>query len=296
MLHFKYYIILLIGIFLALGLGILIGVALENKDILENQQTLIAQQIEREFAELRGETQQLKNSLLSMETEKNQSDSLCQYLFSQLVEGRLQGLQISLINMNQHDISSDLADFLRLTGASVESNITLQAGLYTENADLEIVLETFLEENKEQRKLYKTIAQEVIFSIMEGKFTPLLTRLRELRLISNSTNLQKSSHIVILTSNGRKKDSQSLRQEYLDLMIIGTALDMEFPIVAVEPESVKQSALPEYKKMGIPTVGNVDTAYGKLELMSILEESEAGYSSEEEIADNPAAREVGNGE
>jgi hypothetical protein len=285
MLHFKYYIILLIGIFLALGLGILIGVTLENKDILENQQTLIAQQIEKEFAELRGETRQLKNNLSTMEMEKNESDSLCEYLFTQLVQDRLQGLQISLINMSQHDISSELVGLLRLTGASIESNITLQTGLYTEQADLEIVLETFIEQKKEQSKLYNIIAEEVLFSIMEGSSTPLLNRLGELRLISNSTNLRRNSHIAILTSNGRENKPPTLKDEYLDLTLIATALEMEFPIVAVEPGSVKQSSIPEYKRMGIPTVENVDTAYGKLELISLLEGNKASYK--EETADNP---------
>ena len=63
MLHMKYYIILLIGIFLSLGLGILIGVTLENKDVLEKQQILITRQIESEFSALRKEADMLKTSL-----------------------------------------------------------------------------------------------------------------------------------------------------------------------------------------------------------------------------------------
>ena len=59
----KYYIILLIGIFLSLGLGILIGVTLENKDIIENQQILITRQIESEFSALRKETDMLITNL-----------------------------------------------------------------------------------------------------------------------------------------------------------------------------------------------------------------------------------------
>lgn len=37
MFNSKYYIYLIVSIFLALGLGIMIGVALENKNIIEDQ-------------------------------------------------------------------------------------------------------------------------------------------------------------------------------------------------------------------------------------------------------------------
>lgn len=271
MLHLKYYIILLIGIFLALGLGILIGVTLDNKDILENQQALIIRQIEREFETLRNEAEMLKNSLATMEKEKAQSDSMCDYLFSQLIENRLQRLKVSLISMDEDHVSSELVQVLRLAGASVESSITVKTDLYARQANLSAAFETFFENNVENDDLHTIIASELISSIIEGSFTPLSARLKELHLIQASNNLKQSSDVVILTGSGRRKEGQTSDDSYFDIVFIQTALNMGLPVVVVEPASVEASAIPEYKELGVSTVENIDTIYGKLALISILE-------------------------
>jgi len=271
MLHLKYYIILLIGIFLALGLGILIGVTLENNDVLENQQALIIRQIEREFEALRNEAEMLKNSLVTLEKEKAQSDSTCDYLFSQLIENRLQGFKVSLISMVRDDISSDLVQLLRLAGASVESSITIKTDLYTRQANLSTDLETFFENSVEGDDIYSIIASELISSIIEGSFTTLSVRLKELHLIQTSNNLKQGSDVVILTGNGRVKEVNTSEGNYFDTILIQTALNMGLPVVVVETASVDVSAIPQYEELGISTVENIDTIYGKLALISILE-------------------------
>lgn len=39
----------------------------------------------------------------------------------------------------------------------------------------------------------------------------------------------------------------------------------------MEPSSVGSSAIPEYKRMGVSVVENIDTKFGKLELVSLME-------------------------
>ena len=142
----KYYIILLIGIFLSLGLGILIGVTLENKDIIENQQILITRQIESEFSALRKETDMLRTNLEDIAKEKEQADSLCDYLFSKLTENRLKEVKISMISINASDAYYDLKQFLQLAGASIESSIIIEPELYTRQLDVTAVSDAGNEE------------------------------------------------------------------------------------------------------------------------------------------------------
>jgi len=273
MLHLKYYIILLIGIFLALGLGILIGVTLENNNVLENQQELIIRQIESEFEALRNEADMLKKTLAALEEQKAQADSTCEYLFSRLIEDRLHGLKVSIINLGQDNISPDLIQLLKLAGASVESSITVRTDLYARQ-DLSAALEAFLQNGQdgmERNDFHSIVAGELVSSLIEGAFTPLSVRLKEMHLIQASSNLKQSSDVVILCSNGKDKPAQSSQESNFDMVLIQTALNMGLPVVAVEPSSVEESAISEYEELGVSTVRNIDTVYGKLALISILE-------------------------
>lgn len=271
--HLKYYIILLIGIFLALGLGILIGVTLENNNVLENQQELIIRQIESEFEALRNEADMLKKTLAALEEQKAQADSTCEYLFSRLIEDRLHGLKVSIINLGQDDISPDLIQLLKLAGASVESSITVRTDLYARQ-DLSAALEAFLQNGQdgmERNDFHSIVAGELVSSLIEGAFTPLSVRLKEMHLIQASRNLKQSSDVVILSGNGKNKQAQSSQENSFDMVLIQTALDMGLPVVAVEPSSVEESAISEYEELGVSTVRDIDTVYGKLALISILE-------------------------
>lgn len=271
MLHLKYYVILLIGIFLALGLGILIGVTLESNNVLENQQELIINQIEKEFEALRGEAEMLKKVLAEVERQKAQADSTCEYLFSQLIDNRLQGLKVSIINLYDDDGASDLMQFLKLAGASVESSITVRTDFYA-GQDVSAVLEAFFSNSQggmDESSFRRMVAMELVSSIVEGAFTPLSVRLREMRLIQASCDLNQGSDVVILSSKGKNK--QPVQGDGFDIVLIQAALDMGLPIVAVEPSSVKNSVVSEYQELGIPAVRDIDTVYGKLALISILE-------------------------
>ena len=254
----KYYIILLIGIFLSLGLGILIGVTLENKDIIENQQILITRQIESEFSALRKETDMLRTNLEDIAKEKEQADSLCDYLFSKLTENRLKEVKISMISINASDAYYDLKQFLQLAGASIESSIIIEPELYTRQLDVTAVSDAGNEEMKEPEKFYNIVAEELIFSVIEGCATPLVNRIKELHFISISNDLEDYSDVIILFGNGREKGLQLYGNQYFDIELIQAAKNLGLPIIAVEPVSVSRSAIPEYKKMGISTVENID--------------------------------------
>lgn len=271
--HLKYYIILLIGIFLALGLGIMIGITLENNNVLENQQELIIRQIESEFDALRSEAEMLKKSLAALEKEKAKADSTCEYLFTRLIEDRLQGLKVSIVSLYQDSSLTDLIQLLKLAGATVESNITVRADLYA-GQDLSTTLEAFMQGDGgsiEGKDVHGVIADALVSSLLEGTFTPLSHRLKQMRLIQVSSNIKQASDVVILNCNGKAKEERSSKESGFDVVFIQTALNMGLPVVAVEPSWVEESAVSEYEELGVPTVRDVDTLYGRLGLISVLE-------------------------
>ncbi|MDN5277485.1 MAG: hypothetical protein PWR01_1450, partial [Clostridiales bacterium] len=158
-------------------------------------------------------------------------------------------------------------------GASVESSITVRTDLYARQ-DLSAALEAFLQnghDGMERNDFHSIVAGELVSSLIEGAFTPLSVRLKEMHLIQASSNLKQSSDVVILSGNGKNKQAQSSQESNFDIVLIQTALDMGLPVVAVDPSSVEESAISEYEELGVSTVRDIDTVYGKLALISILE-------------------------
>ena len=82
MVNMKYYLILLISVFLSLGIGISIGISLESKDVLEKQHSILVQRLEEEFAVMRSENQQLKEALASLEETERENKKTYESIFN----------------------------------------------------------------------------------------------------------------------------------------------------------------------------------------------------------------------
>jgi len=275
MLNLKYYLLLMIGIFLSLGLGILMGISLESKDILENQQRLIAEEIEAKFVSMRNESDQLKSQIELLEQDRRSIESLTELLFTEVVENKLAGLRISLVETSEQFSYSHLMSLFKLSGASVESNFTLQTKAYSRAENLEMALSAFYHTDTPEN-LYRSIVEDLVYSIYHGTTTPLIERLKELNLIKSLTDIGDGCDVVVLAGRGRSPAGEDHGLNF-DLEFIRVANEKGIPVIAVETTDIIDTAIPLYKQMGISTVDNVDTLYGKLALISLLQGSYGNY-------------------
>lgn len=273
----KYYIILLIGIFLALGLGMLIGITLGSYDIIENQQELIAEQIEREISKLKVETERLKSEKNVLKEEKEQADMLSNLLLANFANNRLNGLRVSLIRMGKNFDYSDLANFLNIAGVYIEADVTVCGSLYTTDVgDLTKPREmSDADPYSESSVIFEAIAEDLLESVSSRLFSPLLMHLKEIGIISGDwSSGYDGSDIIIIAGNGLPYEINNGQTDILfDAVVLKKALDAGMRIVAVEMLEVENSAIPEYEKLGIETIPEVNTVYGRLALVSLLEDS-----------------------
>jgi len=284
MIHLKYYLILIITIFLSLGLGMAIGISLESKDILERQQTMIAQQLEEEFLGIRNENRQLKEQISALEENHKKATELCDILFTSLVHNRLEGLRVSIIETSDKNDYSELIQLLKLSGASIESNITLRSNIFSQGSDIKDVIEVTSKQQAEVAEIYAWLAENLVESLVTGQATKSISRLNELRLVRSVIDVQNGCDVIILAGNGKNENSSENHIGF-DLHLIQTSLDMNIPIIAVENERVAISAIADYKKLGISTVDHIDTIYGKISLISLLLGNMGNYGIGDEADD-----------
>lgn len=270
MVNLKHYLILMIGFFLALGVGILIGITLSSKNVLEKQQEIIIRRIEEDLSRIRSKNEQLNNEIFHLQTEKGKTDYLCELLFPEIIKNRLSGLKISIIKTTDKFNYAELFNLFNLSGALVESNVTLQINSLINEKEYGNALEVVKQQVEQQENLYQLIAEDLVFSVYHGTSTILIDQLKQFNLLSGLLVNNKGCDVIILAGGGYEKDKNS-NNIFLDIEIIREALKNGISIIALETEQILKTAVPQYKKLGISTIDNVDTIYGKLALVSVLE-------------------------
>jgi len=253
----------MVGIFLALGLGMMIGITLESQNIVENQQTNLIRQIEEQYFSLRSETEQLKKEIHGLEDQRNQLYDLSSLLLKEIVKDRFSGLHVGVVTFSQTASLQNLLEFLNLAGASIQYAVAIQPEITEWNGSI-------IHEVQKPEDVIQAVIYELIYSMDYGGITPLIQEAEELMLVSRTGLCEYPVDIIVLYGQG----TSTLNY---DNILIQRAMEAGIPIVAVEPGEVAESAVPEYKALGISTVDHVDSIYGQLALASVLSGNKGNF-------------------
>ncbi len=270
----KYYAFLMVGIFLAIGLGMMIGMTLEDKNIVENQQTQMIQQIEDHFTHLRTETEQLQESMSSMEEQNDQLYELSSTLMTEVVRNKLSGVEVGVISFageKQKKDVGELCDFLQQTGATVQSTI-----VSFPSSDRDRTASAG--KSSDEDPTISAVIESLVFSMRFGGVSPLLQEAEDLKLISHNGGYDVPIDKILLIGQG----SSGM---VCDRLLIQHASKAGIPVIAVEVGNRKDSGIGEYKKLGVSSVDHGDTIYGKLAVTSLLAGNQGnfGYGAESQM-------------
>jgi hypothetical protein len=263
MFDLRYHVASLAAVFIALIIGILVGVGLAGSGVTKD-------------AELRGV--KLQNAQLSadVDAKKAQIDSLkrtqkaFQLAYPALMADRLAGKRVAVLFIGPRDssvnnaIEATLADagasLLRLRAISVPINSqTLDTTLFKHRAFVKYVGDDKL------GLLGRALASE--FTL--GGPTPLWTTLSS-ELVEERSGpvppLQRADAVVVART---VKPQQGVTARFLAGLLGGLGVGGT-QVVGVEMSSTQPSAVPAFTKRGISTVDDVDQPVGKLALALLL--------------------------
>lgn len=270
----RYHIGSLVAIFLALLLGILVGIGLAP-----NPQ------------ELNSIVSQLKGEYLRVGTEKDreikqlnevvrESDMLTRETVAALIEGRLSGTRIAIIAdhpFGDEELPDTLQAALTQAGATVTSSITITRQFVQLPPELKERLSQRLGLYPAKGVYFRTALAEALADEMirgGSEFTFSLQAAGIIRVISD-TNLTIRPRIVLLV--GGAADPADIAPERIDLPLIRRLNEAGIRVVGVEAKTAKSSVIPLYKAAGIPTVDNADTPPGRLATVLLLAGQDGHY-------------------
>ncbi|MEW6624373.1 MAG: copper transporter [Bacillota bacterium] len=258
MVDLRYHIATVTALFLALGIGIFIGSTVISDDILIREQEQIVSILEKEFDKLRDENRILKTSILDLEENLRFYNELGEEIFPILARDKLSGYKLGIVITNPDYTAGNLLETIKESGAEFSYLISLSKELYAlEKSYLEALLPGMI--------------QDLADLIVKGNITEI--DVDKIDFSQQLFNVEgqlpaKVDYVIVIGGNTRASSNYA---KILDYPLIKKITGANIKVVGAEGSDVEFSYIPTYKALNIPIVDNVDSIFGKLALIKILE-------------------------
>lgn len=264
---YRYHVATLVAVFMALGIGILVGSTVIGNDAIVKRQNQLADRLELQLEELRQKNEAVQARANTLEIDNNIQRQFEKQVLPPLVAGKLANKRIAIIETNSYGFRDDLVNTLSLAGAHVQSVTTILDGY-----DLAGRKETLIQElglkDTDEAALVKTLATETARGILTGEKQAMLNTLSQKELLKMSGDYGVPIDAVIFI--GGSQDPGLVKTELLDYPMIDYFLQQKLPVYGVEETEVTYSYMKDYQKKRVSTVDNVETAPGQLALVMAM--------------------------
>ena len=125
----RFYIVSIVSIFTALGIGMFIGFSIDTQEFVLDQQENIIDILETQFESVINESNSIKEENEELKLESRYKDEFIESSYKFIIENRLDNINIAIIETNSEYITSSIGRDLELAGAKVVNLTTLKIHL-----------------------------------------------------------------------------------------------------------------------------------------------------------------------
>lgn len=265
MLNFRYHALSLVAVFLALVVGLLLGVAIGDKGLVSS-----AEQDVR--ASLREDVRRAQDERDAAREELSERARFEQAAYPALVAGRLEGRRIALIELGGgSDRMWDLTrDALQGSGAKLVSVSVIRRPLDLGALAAE-AKGTRYEQLSESDDLLHAFGTRIGIQFTRGG--DLLDGVRRELLVQGSGALDGADGVVLVHSavedDGEDSDDAELIDTFEDGLVTGLRAD-DIPVVGIETTDADPSQIGWFKDHELSSVDDLDDPIGRAALVFAL--------------------------
>jgi hypothetical protein len=270
----KYYIVSIGAIFIALGIGILVGFNLNYDEALSKQQSDIIKNLDKEFQNLKSKNDFLQESLDTTQQDYNDLVTYIDNNYVYLIQNQLEAKNIGIISTTQdYDYKIDVSDIITHSGGNVAFDIIIKNEVLDQNK-LEEVSKEFDTEVKSTVQFANYIGE----LLKDNKNKVALLKLEQLGIIkinSFDDNYKTVDSLVLAGGSHDSKDNAKLKG--VDIPLIKYFKQNKIYTLGVEQLEVENSYISSYIENKIPTIDNINQGSGKLSLVLSLQNKLGGH-------------------
>lgn len=266
--NMKYYIVTIGAIFIALGVGILVGFNLNYDQALSKQQSEVLESFNTEFDDLKEKNKNLQSEidLLNVDIEKvtEYVDKNVDVLTKDVLTDKNTG--IILTNEN-NDYSEQIEKLITNANGTLSFNIVIK-----DNISDESKLTTLSKDLNKTFKSSKDVINYIISSLSSPKGYDQLYELEELGVIKiNSIDEKKYQDYdsVVLIGELTGEDAKDKFNAKEKLLLEGLKEENKY-LVAVSQSDKNNEILKLYSENNISTIDNINQGIGEISLTTLL--------------------------
>lgn len=269
MFDFRYHVASLAAVFLALVVGIVVGVGISGKGIIKDSER---QLLENQINVLTAQVQAAEKESSSLKEQQKAAQSFANAVYEPLMADRLRGMRVTVLvvgpagGRTHKSVDRAIAD-----GGGLGSLRVLRVPIDPDAVRRAVTAKPVLAKttgNDWLTDLGRALAQE----IAAGGKTPLWDRLSGQLVSERQGRLRTADGIVVLRTAQPQRGPTA---RFLAGFYAGLG-EAAVPAVGVETTDARPSAVAVWDKAGMSSVDDVETPIGKLTLAVLLAGGEQG--------------------
>lgn len=265
MFDLRYHVASLAAVFVALAIGIFVGVGLSGEGFVNDAERA---NLQARIDELRAERDAAVAEAGDADVRGEALDDFAGAAYPELVDGRLDGKAVGIVFVGSVD--KGLAGRIRRAvgdaGGRVALVRALRVPLDTEAVDEALGADAELAglagpDGRDQ------LGRELADELVEGGPSPVLRRLSATLVEEQSGASSVDLDAVVVARPARPQQGET--EDFLAGLYGGLA-SAPLPSVGVDVRGTQRSALPAFRRQGLSTVDTIDTAMGQVALVYLL--------------------------
>lgn len=277
----RYLAIALIGFFLALATGLLLGSALNSPGGRDR----LYDKLRTDFDGLRADIQREDDENKLLRLRGNSRDQAVRTMLPLAVRNRLPGAVVGIVicgNLDEHPFRGALEDALRQAGAEVGTVVQVPDHLRVPvGATRRLLEQTWGGDAQASDPDPLDAAAWVVRAIHRGATTDQWNALETATGIDEiSSNGAPARLLLVLSSVPDDARADLLNTGSLpEFKLVEAAKADQMRVVCAEPEDTRVSLMDALARQNIPTVDNVDTASGQVAVVLTLAGADGRFGS-----------------
>lgn len=263
---FKYHIASLVAVFLALGVGILVGSTLSGNDKLVEYQKQVTNSLESQLQILRETNEAVQVRAGTLETDVNMHIQFEKQVLPLLIDGKLAGKTIAVVELNNFGYPPELSEAITNAGGRI-SSVTSVNAIEDEKLMITTLQQDLVWQVATGDELYKRLGLEIANCLTTDENEAVISYLVEKELLKTSGDYGIHVDGLIIVGGSYNEEGRNMQA---DISLIDYFVDLNIPVVGVEETDVIASSMKEYQRRQISTVDNIDTVPGQMAAVLLL--------------------------
>ena len=275
----RYHVASLTAVFLALVIGILVGIGLSGRGFVDDAERT---RLNQDIADLKAERNQARTRLDAVSLRLAALDDYAADSYPQLVKGRLAGKRVAVLYVGSVDQTVDFSvdQVVRDAGGRVVRVRALRIPM-NEKGIQSSVLRTVALRGYGGPGHLDDLGRDLGRELTAGGKTPLWDALSDVLVEERVGSASVASDAIVVARSVPPQRGST--KSFLGGLYAGIA-SSNVPAVGVAETAAEVSAVPVFTRAGLSTVDSVDTPAGRLALALLLAGAKPGHYGVDETA------------